>query len=94
MTTEKRAKPMLEQHYSPAELAARWGFSSDFVRDLFRDEEGVIVIARPAKMHKRGYVTLRIPESVAERVHARLVGKGRPTVSIASRPRDGGERRA
>lgn len=95
MTTNKGEKTMLEQHYTPAELAARWGFSDDFVRDLFRNEEGVIVIERPARMHKRGYVTLRIPESVAERVHARLLGKRRPTVSIASRGAAGeSERRA
>jgi len=29
---------MLEQHYSPAQLAKRWGFSDDFVRELFRYE--------------------------------------------------------
>lgn len=81
-TTGKKDKTILEQHYTPGELAKRWGFSVDFVRRLFRDEEGVIVINRKEKMHKRGYVTLRIPASVAERVYAQLVARRRPT-SIA-----------
>jgi hypothetical protein len=79
---------MLEQHYTPAQLAKRWGFSDDFVRELFRGEEGVMQIDRPEKMHKRGYVTLRIPESVAERVYARLVSK-RPTSTDAVRSAQG-----
>jgi hypothetical protein len=84
----------VERHYTPAEVAELWGFSVDYIRNLFRYEEGVLVIERPEKMHKRGYVILRIPESVARRVHARLAAKGRPTVSIAP-PRPGErERRA
>jgi hypothetical protein len=80
MTSEvaKKEKQMLEQHYTPTELAKRWGLSDDSVRELFRGEEGVVVINRPEKMHKRGYTSLRIPESVAERVYQRLVTK-RPT---------------
>ena len=85
MTSEstKKEKQMLEQHYTPVQLAKRWGLSDDAVRRLFRGEEGVIAIDRPEKMHKRGYATLRIPESVAERVYSRLVSKRRPT-SIAA----------
>jgi hypothetical protein len=84
----------LERHYTPAELAELWGFSVDYMRSLFRHEEGVLVIERPEKMHKRGYAILRIPESVARRVHARLAGKGRQPTSIAP-PRPGErERRA
>jgi hypothetical protein len=63
---------MTEQHYSPADLAKKWGFSARFVRELFRNEHGVIVIDRPEKMHKRGYASLRIPESIAARVYSRL----------------------
>ena len=93
MTTGKSNKPTLEQHYTPAKLAERWGLSDDFVRELFRHEEGVMVIERPERMHKRGYMIIRIPESVAERVHARLVARGRPT-SVAARPGREDERRA
>lgn len=83
MTELKKEKPMLEQHYAPSQLAERWGVSVDFVRRLFREEPGVIVAERPESMHKRGYATLRIPESVAERVYARLVSK-RPTLAARS----------
>jgi len=64
---------MIERHFSPTELASLWGFSARFVRDLFRNEPGVIVIDRPEQMHKRAYATIRIPESVAGRVYQRLV---------------------
>jgi hypothetical protein len=63
---------MIETHYSPGELAKLWGFSTRFVRELFRNEQGVIVIDRPEMMHKRGYATLRILESIAARVYSRL----------------------
>lgn len=62
----------LEPHYSPTELAFRWSLSPDTVRNLFRDEPGVLKIARPETMHKREYVSLRIPESVVRRVGQRL----------------------
>jgi hypothetical protein len=68
---------MLERHFTPQELADPWGFSERFVRELFRNEEGVIIIDRPEQMHKRGYATMRIPESVASRVYARLTSRRR-----------------
>lgn len=46
--------------------------SANVIRELFEDENGVLKIFRPGKLHKRKYTTLRIPASVAERVHARL----------------------
>lgn len=61
-----------EPHYSPAKLAKSWGVSVETIRSLFRDEPGVLKIVRPATRTKRGYVTLRIPQSVAERVHRRM----------------------
>jgi hypothetical protein len=61
-----------EPHYSPAQLGRMWGLSSDFIREQFRDETGVLKINRPEKMHKRGYCSLRIPLSIARRVHQRL----------------------
>src|SRR5664279_1514122 len=44
-----------EQHFSPAQLAEMWGLSSDFIRDQFFDEPGVLRINRPETMHKRRY---------------------------------------
>src|ERR1017187_3752916 len=64
-----------EQHDSPAQLAERWALSPDTIRDLFRNEVGVIVIKRAETKRKRGYTTLRIPRSVSHRVHCRLQSK-------------------
>ena len=61
-----------EQHFSPAELAQLWALSSETIRGLFRDEPGVIVIGERNPRCKRRYVSLRIPESVAARIHRRL----------------------
>lgn len=70
---ETTFKPVVEEkHYPPAELAKSWGVSVETIRSLFRDEPGVLKIVRPATRTKRGYVTLRIPQSVAERVHRRM----------------------
>jgi hypothetical protein len=60
-----------ERHYSVDELAVVWGMSDDFVRRLFVHEPGVVVFFK-YRPGKRTYRVLRIPESVAERVHRRL----------------------
>jgi hypothetical protein len=60
------------QHYSVQELAQLWGLGADKIRELFENESGVIKIQSPAKKGKRAYKTLRIPESVADRVQRRL----------------------
>ncbi len=60
-----------EKHYAPADLAKAWGLSAEKVRQLFRMEPGVMRL--PGKGDgDRSYVTLRIPQSVAVRVHTRL----------------------
>jgi len=61
-----------ETHYTVQEIAERWHLSETVIRVLFRDEPGVIKIDSPERRFKRGYCTLRIPESVALRVHSRL----------------------
>ena len=63
---------MKEQHYTPLQIGALWGLSARFVRETFRDEIGVLVVDRPEQMHKRGYASLRIPESVMRRVYDRM----------------------
>lgn len=60
-----------ERHYSVDELASLWGMSDDFVRRLFRDEPGVVVFFK-YRPGRRTYRTVRIPASVADRVHRRL----------------------
>jgi len=64
---------VMETHYSVAQVAAQWGLSEDTLRRLFEKEPGVLVIEpRRGRFSRRRYRTLRIPESVAERVHRRL----------------------
>jgi hypothetical protein len=63
---------MKETHYTPDELASLWGVSVDSIRRIFRDEPGVLKMGDKNPKHKRQYLTLRIPGSVAERVHTRL----------------------
>jgi hypothetical protein len=65
----------IERHYAVAEIAEMWNLSADKVRELFENEPGVLVIGERSPRHKRRYVTLRIPESVLERVHRRLSSK-------------------
>jgi hypothetical protein len=66
----EQANLMNERHYTPQELANLWGVDPETIRNIFREEPGVVKIGNNNK--KRSYVTLRIPESVAERVHQRL----------------------
>ncbi len=68
----------LEAHFTPQELAAAWNLSPDKVSEIFQNEPGVVVIGNraPATGKRRRYLTLRIPASVAERVHRRLANAG------------------
>jgi len=59
----------LERHYSVGEIAERWALSGKTVRRMFEIEEGVLQWGSPETRRKRGYITLRIPESVMLRVH-------------------------
>jgi AraC-like DNA-binding protein len=59
----------LERHYSVSEIAKMWALSEKTVRRMFEDEEGVLQWGTPETRRKRGYITLRIPESVLLRVH-------------------------
>src|SRR5436853_428893 len=58
-----------ERHYSVPEVAGLWNLSSDAVRKLFQNEPGVVVLGGQDSTHKRRYTTLRIPESVLQRVY-------------------------
>jgi len=61
-----------EKHFTPAEMAKAWGVSPQTIRELFKNEEGVLKIGSKGTRTHRAYKTLRMPESVAERVHTRL----------------------
>jgi hypothetical protein len=62
----------LEKHYSIAELATLWSLSEKTIRRMFNQEAGVIEWGDGETRIKRAYKTLRIPESVVQRVHRRL----------------------
>lgn len=65
-----------ELHFSPKQLAELWKLSETKIRRLFQPEPGVLRIGdgsrRVGRKLKRSYYTMRIPESVAIRVHRRL----------------------
>jgi hypothetical protein len=63
---------MLEEHiFTVGEIAEKLQVKGDTIRRLFLNEPGVIVICFPRK-GKRVYRTVRIPDSVLNRVLARL----------------------
>ena len=70
-----------DKHLKISYLAGQWGYSDQFIRDLFKDEPGVLRVLRPERSNgrkggfKREYESMRIPESVARRVYERLVSK-------------------
>ena len=66
----------IEKHYTVSEIAALWQLSEDTIRKIFRDVPGVLRIGSPETIRpkKRGYLILRIPESILQKVHADLRG--------------------
>jgi hypothetical protein len=63
----------IERHYSLAEIAELWKLSADCVRKIFENEPGVLVIGNEQpRRGKRSYTTLRIPQTVLDRVHRRM----------------------
>jgi hypothetical protein len=65
--------PAFEPHFTVQQIAEMWNLSADAIRRLFRGELGVVEIKREKRAYqRRSYTSLRIPRSVAERVHRRL----------------------
>ena len=62
----------IEKHYEVAEVAELWSLSVDTIRQIFRTVPGVLRVDRPRTRNKRGYLSMRIPESVMQRVHQHL----------------------
>ncbi len=73
------AGSILERHYSIAEISEILNLSKDAARTLFEREDGVFLLGdTTTTRRKRRYTTLRIPESVFERVCRRcLISKQR-----------------
>jgi len=61
-----------ERHYSVIEISKLWALSQKTVRRIFEREPGVILWGSEESRHKRGYRTLRVPETVLLRVHRKL----------------------
>ncbi len=72
--SQARRQPGDTRDYTVQELAAEWHLSSDKIRELFREEPGVVKLRdeNAAKKRKRNYVSLRIPVEVAARVKKRI----------------------
>ena len=68
---------LFERHFSLAELAEAWNLSEDTVRRMFEREPDVLIFENPEKASERRRRTIRIPESVAERVYRRLSTRSR-----------------
>jgi hypothetical protein len=65
----------IDRHYAVSEIAEMWNLSAEKVRELFENEPGVLVLGERCRRRKRRYVTLRVPQTVLERVHSRLSPK-------------------
>ena len=61
-----------EKHYSVIEISKLWALSERTVRRIFENEPGVIVWGHEETIRRRGYRTLRVPETVLQRVHRKL----------------------
>lgn len=59
-----------ETHYRIGDLARIWKLGRETVRKLVKDEPGVIKIRNG---RKKAHTTYSVPESVAKRVHTRLL---------------------
>jgi hypothetical protein len=83
-TVQPTGSRLFERHFSPAELGELWNLSADTVRRMFESESGVLVFENPVRSSSRRFRTLRIPESVAQRVYSRFSNCG---LAVGSRMR-------
>jgi hypothetical protein len=60
-----------DKHYSVQQIAEIWGWGVDKVRQIFENEPDVLREGKGDRRSCRRYITLRIPERVVRRVHAR-----------------------
>jgi len=61
-----------KQTFPVADVAVLLGFHRSTVIRLFEKEPGVLILLRPATMHKRRRRMIRIPRAVYLRVRAKL----------------------
>ena len=71
-------QPESEPHYTPKQLAKLWGVSVQTIIRLFENEPGVLILGSAIESRfTRKYRTMRIPASVAARVHERFTQRKR-----------------
>lgn len=79
---------MEDVHFTPKELAQKWGYSPATWRNLAKNEPGVLKLeGLGASIGKRSYTTYSIPESVAARIYQRLGQKALKTKLPRRNPR-------
>jgi hypothetical protein len=82
MGPSEKSESFEERHFTVPELAAMWHLSKEFVRQVIQDEPGVTEWVRQQPGRRR-YRVLRVPQSVAERVYQRALGRaGQHTVLL------------
>jgi hypothetical protein len=69
-TPPRADQPAFERHYRLGELADMWSLGRETVRLLIKDEPGVIRIRLG---RKKAHTFYSVPESVAVRIHTRLL---------------------
>ena len=71
------APDFTEPHFTLGQLAKMWHMDRHTLRLWFQNEEGVLKwgTARLNKGRRAPYVSLRVPASVAQRVHLRRTGR-------------------
>lgn len=74
MEANERREPFEERHFTVPELADMWRLSREFVRQVVQNEPGVTEWVRQQPGRRR-YRVLRVPQSVAERLYNRALGK-------------------
>lgn len=63
----------IEPLYDIREVGKMLKVSTDTARRRFRKEPGVFVMTTPPSKYKRRYETIRVPESVLQRVYRRCL---------------------
>jgi hypothetical protein len=66
-----------ERHFTAREVAEAWNLSQDTIHRLFVNEPGILLLVSERKKYRRTRRTLRISESVKNRVYRRLQGAAR-----------------
>lgn len=65
-----------EPHFTPEQVAEFWSLDANSVRRIFREEPGVLKFGNAKSTYKkRAYTTIRIPQSVLDRVHKRMTSR-------------------